>query len=871
MTVAPRQPKPTAKPHSEFQHGPVAAAVNSAVVTLALTTLGRWMGCPPWVALLAGVVLAACLVWAGMHRQPRPLGAKSLIYRAVAMLTVGGWMWGQLATFPASGISTGKAVTLLIVWPTTVVVGLVAFSTHRVPGLIRAAAPAVMLVFSSVLTATLGGPVLAWLTTTMTVTNRLPGFSESLPWVGYSALTLAMIAAPMGVLGTAFAVRELTVAEEQERAQQAEQARLAQQPGSVSAGRVMNKMVCKITNEYTQVTPPDPALPVRMVPNLRVTDVRPWSNGAGTDYIFDLTNNQRGTTMARLRTITDELVTKMNLPDGCGVEVLTPKDGQGNPMGRGFAALSVCNKNVLREEIPYPPIQQRSIMNMLPVGQTRAGTEIGLYMRETSLFLCGQKGSGKTVTIFDIISGALQMTDTLVFGIDLNGGAAFAPFLSAWHEGTVDRPCIDWVATTLEEAAIMAQVALKMALDRKVFYRPLKALHDVNLMPVGNGGPGQPPPAIMIIIDEGAQVTGLEGGQLTDAGREARKALNDLMDLARDAGVTIVFSGLRATADVSDTKFKAGTAARIGMRVSDDQELAYLFGDYSLSGKEIPYQGSGYIRAGHDDSDVHVFKAYFMKPSLMKELGRAVTPWRPYLDVRGLQVAGQLYANRWRRTAGLLWTDPRPEQVVYGSGPIPTAEQASLVGAPTPTVPGGPPSVGVQYAATTVREVKTLDELMSAMDHLREAESAGAGPAPVVSAAADVPAPSAEGVDDEQVAQDEWNRRFADITSSPELADMITVGDFSRLGSAVPVSPDAEIAAANPNTRQILERLVRLHGPIRAKDLHDLLTRGGDWGPAVTISAVAMHKLLKQPGSPEPVAWLAERGPRDPYDHRDRT
>lgn len=868
--------------HNDLKHGPVAAAVNAGLGTLFLTTIGKVIGIPPWVALAVGLVMAVCLVWAGRHRQPRPLSLKSLIYRATAMMTAGGWMWWQLATFPPAGINSTQAITLLVAWPATLIVVLVAARANRVPGLIRFAVAAAFLVFALGLTAVLGRPVFTWLHTVLTVTDPLDGgFAELLPWLGYSLLSVVMLAAPMAVLGTAFANREMDADEELAKLNRQNLPRT-----SAVEGRKVQKLICDLSSEWTERRSMDPYQPSLKIPNLRVTDVKVWGNGAGETYVFDLTGNQRGTTQKKLRTFTDEIATKLNLPEGCGVEVLHAKDDAGEALGRGFAALDICRKNVLRDMLMYPPIVQRSIMNALPLGQTRSGREIGPYFRESSAYVWGQKGSGKTVTIFDIIAGGIQCTDCLVWVIDLNGGAAAAPFLSAWYEGRVDRPCIDWVATTIEEVVNMAEVGRAIAVDRKVFYRKLKRLFNVNLMPVGTGGPGEAPPEILIVIDEGAQVLGLGGGQMTDEGRAAREALNDIMNLARDAAVNIVFSGLRATSDVADTSFKAGTAIRIGMRVTDDAELAYGFGDYSLSAKEIPYAGSGFISCGHDESDIQVFKSYYLDPERCEQIGEETTAWRPYLDERGLQVAGSRYANRWRRTARYIWDDPRPEMVEYGAGPVRPGdrEAAAEAGAPAGTataVMDRPASTGPNYrAATLPPESGGWDEMMRAAQKARSsgdpqqpATGGGEPPADQPQQPAEPPAaetkpiepPAEPAPDGEMLAQAEYDARFRDLVDNARVLP----DDPQKLVGFVPLPPDAEVAAAHPGSRQILERLVKVRGPLGWDDMHELLNRGGDWGPAVKISKQGMAKLLKQPGTKDPVEWLAERKQGEPYAHRD--
>jgi hypothetical protein len=864
----------TSKPHNDLKHGPVSAPVNAALVSLFLATIGKFTGVPPWLALAAGGATALCLAWAGRHREPRPLSRASINYRVIAMLTAGGWIWWQLADFPTVALSSGQVLALAVTWPLAVFLTYVCIWARALPVIVRLAVPVVVSIFPIVLTVVLRDQVFAWLGSALTVTDRLPvhQLDAVMPWLGYAALSLAIIAAPMAVLGATFANRERSA---DEQLASIEEASL---PRSIAAqGVSMTKMLCNFTREFTEWRPQNPYEPGRKVPNLRCTDVQFWENGAGETYIIDLTKNQNGTTMVRLRSYTDEIATKLNLPKGCGVEIQPALDEDGEEIGRGFAAVEICRKNVLRDALMYPPIRQRSITEPLPLGQTRQGKEIGPLLREDSAFVCGQKGSGKTITIADLIAGGIQCTDALVWVIDLNGGAAAAPFLEAWYRGEVDRPCIDWVATTIEEVQIMAEVGQAIAVDRKVFYRRLKTLFQVTLMPVGTGGPGEPPPEILIIIDEGAEVLGIGGNASTEEGRAAREALNAIMRLARDAAVNIVFSGLRATADVADTAFKAGTAVRIGMRVSDSAELGHLFGDYKLSSRETPYKGSGYIRCSNEDPEIRVFKAYFPDMQRQYEIGRDTTPWRPYLDERGIEIGGKAYAMRWRRTAHEIWPDPREEMISYGSGPLTDAEREAVAA-------GRDISGGKVTVIDRPKTGSTLPPIAASFeDMIQQARAldrpSGEPPAdpPVGGGGGQPPAGGAgqsdpDEPDGEEAAQEYYDRQFAEFTAAAQVwssdprAGEADVRDWPE----PPLSPETEIARVNVDSRAVLERLLKLKGPLKWKELHAKLVAGGDWGPPVPISEVAMGKLLKKPNSKEPVDWLLPRVARDPYDHRDR-
>jgi len=325
----------------------------------------------------------------------------------------------------------------------------------------------------------------------------------------------------------------------------------------------------------------------------------------------------------------------------------------------------------------------------------------------------------------------------------------------------------------------------------------------------------------------------------------------------------------------------------------DSQELAYGFGDYNLNPEEAPYQGSGFVCVGHEESSIQVFKAYHVRPSRMEEIGELVTPWRPYLDARSLQTAGVRYANRWRRTARTIWDEDLPDHVInYGTGPVtPADRQAANAAAAGPVLPqgsgtatavmdppaddptsvvGGPGGVGMPSGEgfgglfANANRNKEDDRRRRREDAERAGGPPPAGPPPPRQAGDDRSEPD---MDDAEREQAEFDRRFADTVNH-----MTVLPEDPRQWPRMPDSGEAELAQAPDGSRQILERLVLLHGPLRWDEMHAKLVAGGDWGPPVRISKVWMGKLLKKPGrnSTDPVEWLADRLKGDPYDHRDR-
>lgn len=877
--------RPQADDDNEFRHGPVAAPFNTAGGALLFAALGKVLGIPPWIAFIATAVMAGAVIWSGTHRHPRPLSRASIVFRTVAVTACGGWLWIQLATFPDLGLSATHATVLVLAWPVTIAVGVGCFGARRLPAMVRIVAPALLALFSVAFTLVLGRHVASWLHHVLFVTSPLPtGWGPVLAWLGESLLQLIILAAPMAVVGRHTANREETAAD------QAERAAAAAVPANTPQAKRFLRLVCETTAEWHTLPQLERGAPAQKVPALSIDDIEPWANGAGETYVLNLVNG-KNTTVESLRMHTTLWATRMNLDMGCGIEVAH------DDKSRGRARVKVNRVNVLKKRIDYPALLPRTVLNAMPLGMTRDGIEIGPFFRESSCFLWGQKGAGKTGVIFDIIAGGLQCTDALVWVIDLNGGAAAKPFLRPWADGKTDRPAVDWVATTIDEVLLMSQVGLAIALDRKIHYADLKFEHNTNLMPVGNGEPGNPPPEILIIIDEGATVLGVGGGEITEVAKQARHNLNQIMDLARDAAVNIVFSGLRATADVADTAFKAGTSIRIGMRVTDSAELAHGFGRYDLNPADIPEQGSGFICCGHDENEVTVFKAYYLDPARNYDVGVTTTPWRPYMDDRGLQVGGAKYANRWNRTAPRLWapgknmTEQRISELgSYGAAPVSAQERTAAASAATATEAPVRPASGIDthYFQPPTGDPNNLSysEILEIARRSKEAFMAGmpaddvtlpgaGGPPPT-----DPPQPPAAGDDGGEeigdpdelnptATEEEWLAKFRDLADRLDTpGGVLSENPEDLRRNPIPLPPDSEVAA-NPRSRDIVQRILKAHGPLSFGDLHQMLNSGGGWGPAVRISQEGLRKALLRPGTKDPVEWLAPREKGAKYNHRD--
>lgn len=859
----PRAPAAPARPatnESEWRHGPVSAAINTSIVALLAAAVIRLTGLPAGLTLVVGAVMAVVLVAAGRMRQPRPLALRSLVYRAATMVIGGVWMWLETADFArvAGGALSGLLLCLAAV--VAVAVGVVAARYGH--GWWAAGAAVAALCFA-------GGGVPLVLNSNVTsvfAASAPIDRSTYLPWLWHAFLAAAILTAVFSVLGASCANHEAALDEAAERALMMR-----------SHGREMLSMQT-LLREVTRAA------------NLRVIEFDKWANGAGEDYVIDGTAD--GITPAELNVVRDTLAARLDLPNGCGVEAV-----QGVSRGRIVVAVSRVNR--IKDFHGYPDnYEQRSIYNGLPIGVLRDGKEVSIMLRESSAFVWGQKRSGKTTTLYDIIAGLCQCTDAMIWVIDMGGGGAAIPFLYPYAEDRAAAPAIDWVATTIDEAKKMADTALAIALDRKVYYKHRKRAGGTNLLPLDSEVP-----EIVIVIDEGAEIMGESTGMSYEA-KEVRGVLEKTVRTAGDSGVNIVFSGLAATQEVIDRMTLAQLAIRVGMRVTEARELAYGFdGDYGLNPADVPYQGSGFVKPDHE-SGTRVFKAFGINPPQMDEIAVATADWRPNLDERGKEIGGAIYARRWARTAHLLTdenghllidpvnggrnqlADPAAPAPLTGSAALPTdpagggAEPGPptlnlpatpIPQAPGPMLPGATPPAPPTPASSDNDEVlrqglRPFHVAGSPDDVIRRADESAAR---LESAAA----AAAEG--DDQLAGEAAD--LADLVGDVDLNDggavdrrfeaMMRRGfDFADPGSwAEPPAPPGIETQRNPHGPEVLEAMVRFHGPggMTAKEIHTRLPAGGDWGPKVDVSMQAVHDWLKK------AEWLAPRQPRSRYVHRD--
>ncbi|MEF9912129.1 hypothetical protein RJT17_18320 [Streptomyces sp. P5-A9] len=330
-----------------------------------------------------------------------------------------------------------------------------------------------------------------------------------------------------------------------------------------------------------------------------------------------------------------KLAVDLRLPKGGGVQIM---DGE----VYGQTLIRVTAVDVLARVVDLPDgpedITVTSIYDGLPLGLKPDGGEARIAVVDECALVVGQTGSGKTNTVNTANAGALRTDNTVVMHIDVTGAGISLPWLHSWAvDGTARVPLIDWTADTIEEAHILCDTVIAGIGARKAGHQDLlteddklTVTHDL--------------PEILVAVDEIAELT---PGLL--------RKLDTIVNTGRAVRVRVLVCGLRATQDVITAAMKKQSRVRVGMRVSDPEELSHLFptGGGRINPKAAPYKGCGFYSSPDEDdvvSDPTAFKGYRIKPKQIRALSIAYADRRPQLEPVFLDTEPALYyASRWGR------------------------------------------------------------------------------------------------------------------------------------------------------------------------------------------------------------------------------
>ncbi|MBT2511046.1 hypothetical protein J7I98_35545 [Streptomyces sp. ISL-98] len=362
-----------------------------------------------------------------------------------------------------------------------------------------------------------------------------------------------------------------------------------------------------------------------------VEGVRPWKGDVGYTVRVRMPSNTPELPANAVR----KLAVDLRLPKGGGVQIM---DGE----VYGQTLIRVTAVDVLAKVIDLPDAPEdttvTSIYDGIPLGLKPDGEEARIAVVDECALVVGQTGSGKTNTVNTANAGALRTDNTVVMHIDVTGAGISLPWLHAWAvDGTANVPLIDWTADTIEEAHILCDTVIAGIGARKSGHQDLlteddklTVTHDL--------------PEVLVAVDEIAELT---PGLL--------RKLDTIVNTGRAVRVRVLICGLRATQDVITAAMKKQSRVRVGMRVSDPEELSHLFptGGGRINPKSAPYKGCGFYSSPDEDdvvNDPTAFKGYRIKPKQIRALSVAYADRRPKLEPVFLDTEPALYyASRWGR------------------------------------------------------------------------------------------------------------------------------------------------------------------------------------------------------------------------------
>lgn len=377
---------------------------------------------------------------------------------------------------------------------------------------------------------------------------------------------------------------------------------------------------------------------VAHVEGCEIIGVEQWTNRDGSPnnsgFTLEVKMPPGGSSWRSLANFTNEFAADARLPEGCGVEVFSGG-------GRALAIVKVSTMNALLDvqNVPHDAAPL-DFEKPFDIGVMRDSGLAMIDVREFSTMLVGAKRTGKTNELLAIMTRLVRMPNLLIWVIDFNGGGVALQWLRMWDAlGRPGRPPIDWVASTPMEAEQMALAGVRVAKARKIGYQQYMADRDTDLLPMSPEIPG-----IMIITDEGAEV------YANLANRSVAEPMKEVLRIAGSSGVNQINCFLRATADVTgDTIVKSQSKVRIGMRMADEAEIAYLLGyKAGVRPEDMPERGYGALSMD-EASSASIFRGWRVLPSDIRWFVENTVDLRQNdgLDDISAKAAGEVYSTRW--------------------------------------------------------------------------------------------------------------------------------------------------------------------------------------------------------------------------------
>lgn len=269
-------------------------------------------------------------------------------------------------------------------------------------------------------------------------------------------------------------------------------------------------------------------------------------------------------------------------------------------------------------------------------------SETGEWKKVNALahwMIIGATRTGKSNALHSLLAQIAGTGEAILFFADLKGGAV----ASRW------APCVDWMATTLEETERMVN-----ALNRIIEARAAYVTSDTDGDQLT---PSREIPAIFLVFDECAAGLGISKGEEM---RRIKGRITEAVELIAMRGaamsVYLILAGQDGSLETfGSERLRGNLTNRLCFRVARRELARYVLNDPSSSEVTTLEPGQFYVHI-HKDDPIPV-RAPFMTPEenrrLPDEIAASLARAMPKLDELSARAAGRDYETR---------NDRRPER-----------------------------------------------------------------------------------------------------------------------------------------------------------------------------------------------------------------
>lgn len=315
--------------------------------------------------------------------------------------------------------------------------------------------------------------------------------------------------------------------------------------------------------------------------------------------------------------------------------------------------MRVARRDVLAREVPFEDLGPSTVHTPQPVARAEDGTRADLPIAGHTGLVYGKRKGGKSTFLMVVIARLIACVDTIVIVIDPKGAPLIAPFLRPYADGRTTKPVLYMVASTVDEANIIAQ-----ALEELGERRTRTLLDDDKI----HTNPRQP--HVIVVIDETDDITGANGTA------EARKRITRVVRKYRAAGIDAILASQRGTSSMTGGKDLTSQAGWTALFTVRDKSEVWT----TMNKTGIPVDVTRFVHAGTMLLDIDGEQTASMAArsaridfATVTKLAERYAPMRPDPDADIAELFAKYGIDKWwtdtTKTAGSLLARLRGENV----------------------------------------------------------------------------------------------------------------------------------------------------------------------------------------------------------------